>query len=224
MQVLRLYNDITVVIAARIHLFPFRTEKLSSLAPMVLHCVVGEQVAATFQRRTPLSRFSFFIAISPSSSPSVLYPIQSNFFVLLFLCFLFLLLFSLFMISSFFYCFFFLLRYSSPFIVFPLFLYLFSFFYPLSYYSSQQITPGPFRDLQSFIFYILFYYTSYQITTGSFNNLHEVLLFYPSFSNTYSIYIFVSFRFFFGTYNPQYTVSYFLSTPLPLILLILFSP
>ena len=42
MQVLRLYNDITVVIAARIHLFPFRTEKLSSLAPMVLHCVVGE--------------------------------------------------------------------------------------------------------------------------------------------------------------------------------------
>ena len=142
MQVLRLYNDITVVIAARIHLFPFRTEKLSSLAPMVLHCVVGEQVAATFQRRTPLSRFSFFIAISPSSSPSVLYPIQSNFFVLLFLCFLFLLLFSLFMISSFFYCFFFLLRYSSPFIFFPL------FFIPLSYYSLYQITPGSFGGLQ----------------------------------------------------------------------------
>ena len=93
MQVLRLYNDITVVIAARIHLFPFRTEKLSSLAPMVLHCVVGEQVAATFQRRTPLPRFSFFYCYLPKFFPSVLYPIQSNFFVLLFLCFLFLLLF-----------------------------------------------------------------------------------------------------------------------------------
>ena len=31
-----------VVIAVRIHLFPFRTEKLSSLAPMVLPHQVGE--------------------------------------------------------------------------------------------------------------------------------------------------------------------------------------
>ena len=39
----RKYNsEITVVIAVRIHLFPFRTEKLSSLAPMVLLHQVGE--------------------------------------------------------------------------------------------------------------------------------------------------------------------------------------
>ena len=31
-----------VVIAVGTHLFPFRTEKLSSLAPMVLQCLVGE--------------------------------------------------------------------------------------------------------------------------------------------------------------------------------------
>ncbi len=31
-----------VVIAAGFHLFPFRTEKLSLLAPMVLQCNVGE--------------------------------------------------------------------------------------------------------------------------------------------------------------------------------------
>ena len=31
-----------VVIAAGVHLFPFRTEKLSPLAPMVLQCNVGE--------------------------------------------------------------------------------------------------------------------------------------------------------------------------------------
>ena len=37
------YNEKdTVVIAVRIHLFPFRTEKLSSLAPMVLLHQVGE--------------------------------------------------------------------------------------------------------------------------------------------------------------------------------------
>ena len=35
-------DKIKVVIAARSHLFPFRTEKLSSLTPMVLHLVVGE--------------------------------------------------------------------------------------------------------------------------------------------------------------------------------------
>ena len=35
-------SEITVVIAVRIHLFPFRTEKLSSLAPMVLLHQVGE--------------------------------------------------------------------------------------------------------------------------------------------------------------------------------------
>ena len=35
-------DKIKVVIAARFHLFPFRTEKLSSLTPMVLHLVVGE--------------------------------------------------------------------------------------------------------------------------------------------------------------------------------------
>ena len=31
-----------VVIAAVFHLFPFRTEKLSPLAPMVLQCNAGE--------------------------------------------------------------------------------------------------------------------------------------------------------------------------------------
>ena len=31
-----------VVIAVGAHLFPFRTEKLSPLAPMVLQCNVGE--------------------------------------------------------------------------------------------------------------------------------------------------------------------------------------
>ena len=31
-----------VVIAVGAHLFPFRTEKLSPLAPMVLHCNAGE--------------------------------------------------------------------------------------------------------------------------------------------------------------------------------------
>ena len=35
-------NHYQVVIAVRSHLFPFRTEKLSSLAPMVLQCNAGE--------------------------------------------------------------------------------------------------------------------------------------------------------------------------------------
>ena len=35
-------KDIQVVIAVRFHLFPFRTEKLSSLTPMVLRYDVGE--------------------------------------------------------------------------------------------------------------------------------------------------------------------------------------
>ena len=35
-------SDIQVVIAAGSHLFPFRTEKLSPPAPMVLQCNVGE--------------------------------------------------------------------------------------------------------------------------------------------------------------------------------------
>ena len=35
-----------VVIAAVLHLLPFRTEKLSPLTPMVLQCKVGEQEAA----------------------------------------------------------------------------------------------------------------------------------------------------------------------------------
>ena len=38
-----------VVIAVGSHLFPFRTEKLSPLAPMVLQCNAGEEVAASFQ-------------------------------------------------------------------------------------------------------------------------------------------------------------------------------
>ena len=38
-----------VVIAVGFHLFPFRTEKLSPLAPMVLQCNAGEQDAAFFQ-------------------------------------------------------------------------------------------------------------------------------------------------------------------------------
>ena len=37
-----------MVIAVGSHLFPFRTEKLSPLAPMVLQCNAGEQVAASF--------------------------------------------------------------------------------------------------------------------------------------------------------------------------------
>ena len=35
-------SDIQVVIAAGSHLFPFRTEKLSPPAPMVLQCNAGE--------------------------------------------------------------------------------------------------------------------------------------------------------------------------------------
>ena len=35
-------THIQVVIAAGSHLFPFRTEKLSPLAPMVLQCNAGE--------------------------------------------------------------------------------------------------------------------------------------------------------------------------------------
>ena len=35
-------GDIQVVIAAGFHLFPFRTEKLSPPAPMVLQCNAGE--------------------------------------------------------------------------------------------------------------------------------------------------------------------------------------
>ena len=35
-------KDILVVIAAGFHLFPFRTEKLSPPAPMVLRCDAGE--------------------------------------------------------------------------------------------------------------------------------------------------------------------------------------
>ena len=35
-------KDIQVVTAAGSHLFPFRTEKLSPLAPMVLQCNAGE--------------------------------------------------------------------------------------------------------------------------------------------------------------------------------------
>ena len=39
----RMFNEIyQVVIAAGSHLFPFRTEKLSPLAPMVLQCNAGE--------------------------------------------------------------------------------------------------------------------------------------------------------------------------------------
>ena len=38
-----------VAIAAGFHLFPFRTEKLSPPAPMVLQCNAGEQDAAFFQ-------------------------------------------------------------------------------------------------------------------------------------------------------------------------------
>ena len=37
-----------MVIAAGSHLFPFRTEKLSPFAPMVLQCNAGEEVAASF--------------------------------------------------------------------------------------------------------------------------------------------------------------------------------
>ena len=40
--VLDMSNLIEVLLAVRFHLFPFRTEKLSSLTPMVLRCNVGE--------------------------------------------------------------------------------------------------------------------------------------------------------------------------------------
>ena len=40
--VLDMSNLIQVLLAVRFHLFPFRTEKLSSLTPMVLRCNVGE--------------------------------------------------------------------------------------------------------------------------------------------------------------------------------------
>ena len=47
-QVIFLKTYTVAVIAVRIHLFPFRTEKLSSPSPMVLPHQVGEEVAATF--------------------------------------------------------------------------------------------------------------------------------------------------------------------------------
>ena len=47
-QVIFSQKHTVAVIAVRIHLFPFRTEKLSSPSPMVLPHQVGEQVAATF--------------------------------------------------------------------------------------------------------------------------------------------------------------------------------
>ena len=47
-----------VVIAVGSHLFPFRTEKLSPLAPMVLQCNAGEQVAAFFHQEPRLRKQS----------------------------------------------------------------------------------------------------------------------------------------------------------------------
>ena len=53
---IKIRNNIKAVITVRIHLYPYRTEKLSSLVPMVLHLNVGEQVAALFgeSEMTPL--------------------------------------------------------------------------------------------------------------------------------------------------------------------------
>ena len=46
-----------VVIVVGSHLFPFRTEKLSPLTPMVLQCNAGEQEAAFFiEKRSPEDR------------------------------------------------------------------------------------------------------------------------------------------------------------------------
>ena len=42
LDVITVRNFHQVAIAAGSHLFPFRTEKLSPLAPMVLQCNVGE--------------------------------------------------------------------------------------------------------------------------------------------------------------------------------------
>ena len=55
-----------VVIAVGSHLFPFRTEKLSPLAPMVLQCNAGEQVAASFlsERSFEQSNGRFFCLYS----------------------------------------------------------------------------------------------------------------------------------------------------------------
>ena len=44
-------RDIMVAIAAGIHLFPFRTEKLSPRAPMILLYQVGKWVAANLKRK-----------------------------------------------------------------------------------------------------------------------------------------------------------------------------
>ena len=57
------HNPFQVVIAVRFHLFPFRTEKLSSLAPMVLQCGrVGSRLllsgASDFERFLRLFCFS----------------------------------------------------------------------------------------------------------------------------------------------------------------------
>ena len=42
-----------VVIAPGFHLFPFRTEKLSPVAPMVLQCDAGEYCNAMRESRRP---------------------------------------------------------------------------------------------------------------------------------------------------------------------------
>ena len=165
MQVLRLYNDITVVIAARIHLFPFRTEKLSSLAPMVLHCVVGEQVAATFQRRTPLSRFSFFIAICPSSSPlcfisNTIQFLRSPFFMFPFPFIVFSI-----------YDFFLFLLFLFPFKVFFSFYCFSPLFIPLLFFLPSLllfVTPNHSRTFQRLIeFYFLYTLLLYVIPNHS---------------------------------------------------------
>ena len=50
---------IQVVTATGIHLFPFRTEKLSPFTPMILLYQVGKWVAAKFKTSGEILRFFF---------------------------------------------------------------------------------------------------------------------------------------------------------------------
>jgi hypothetical protein len=74
---LAVHDFFTAVIAKRIHPFPFRTRKLSSLAPMVLH---GRLCGRVGHRR-------FFIAKAPNTNvfgAFVVLPSQATFLLLLY--------------------------------------------------------------------------------------------------------------------------------------------
>ena len=70
--------------SAEVHLFPFRTEKLSPAAPMILRGTAGKQVAATpyggaRPQRTGPARFLCISTQPPNSHPLIIfYSLQSE--------------------------------------------------------------------------------------------------------------------------------------------------